>query len=172
MSRASGRDRYAALATLLRERREVLGWSRKDVCAHTGLSYPYISQLESGYRAPSLGTARKLADTLGLDVEEIVVLADDAITGQPAGRQTFANPGFASRPALNAATSPPSKSADAEQSEELVTAPPPPHRASRRAVITSAAALLTSLPAEDRLDALSAVQRQVVNSILAEGPLP
>ncbi|GAA4287953.1 helix-turn-helix transcriptional regulator [Georgenia daeguensis] len=69
---ASEKDRYAGLARLLRDRRTELGLSRRDVVARTQLSYPYVSQLEGGYRAPSLSSARKLADALHLQVEDIV----------------------------------------------------------------------------------------------------
>jgi len=69
---ASAKDRYAELARVLRGRRTELGLSRRDVVARTQLSYPYISQLEGGYRAPSLSSARKLADALHLHVEDIV----------------------------------------------------------------------------------------------------
>ena len=34
-------------------RREELGISRKELAELTGLSYPYIAQIETGYRLPS-----------------------------------------------------------------------------------------------------------------------
>ena len=46
------------------ERRERLGMSRRDLAEATGLSYPYISQLETGYRQPSPAAIQKLADAL------------------------------------------------------------------------------------------------------------
>lgn len=80
----AAKDRYAGLATLLRSRRESLGISRRDLAAATGLSYPYIAQLEGGYRAPSVTTARRLADALRLPVEEIVHATGAATTTAPA----------------------------------------------------------------------------------------
>jgi len=79
----AAKDRYAGLATLLRSRRESLGISRRDLAAATGLSYPYIAQLEGGYRAPSVTTARRLADALRLPVEEIVHAAGEGTTTAP-----------------------------------------------------------------------------------------
>ena len=79
----AARDRYTGLATLLRSRREALGISRRDLAAATGLSYPYIAQLEGGYRAPSVTTARRLADALHLPVEEIVHATGEATTTAP-----------------------------------------------------------------------------------------
>lgn len=80
----AAKDRYAGLATLLRSRREALGISRRDLAAATGLSYPYIAQLEGGYRAPSVTTARRLADALRLPVEEIVHATGAAAATAPA----------------------------------------------------------------------------------------
>lgn len=40
--------------------------SRRDLAETTGLSYPYISQIETGYRMPSTPAMRSLADALGL----------------------------------------------------------------------------------------------------------
>ncbi len=105
-STASAKDRYAGLATLLRSRREALGISRRDLAAATGLSYPYIAQLEGGYRAPSVTTARRLADALRLPVEEIVHATGEATTTTtapapaarlPVGRDDawLANPAYA-----------------------------------------------------------------------------
>lgn len=174
----SGKDRYADLAALLRDRRTALGLSRKEVCELTGLSYPYVSQLEGGYRAPSLATARKLAEALRLDVERIVVLADDAAPAAPripTGR-SYANPAYAgARREFFASSS----MIDAF-APELMSAPPADAQSARRAtarrsrrrgtdeVVADAAALLTGLPADERLDALAAVQQQVIDSVISD----
>ena len=56
---------------LLRCARERLGMSRRDLAEASGLSYPYISQLETGYRMPSSPAMRSLADALGLRVDSL-----------------------------------------------------------------------------------------------------
>lgn len=43
----------------------------RDLAARAELSYPYISQIETGDRDPSLKTLRRLADALVLPVEEL-----------------------------------------------------------------------------------------------------
>jgi len=100
---ASAKDRYAELARVLRGRRTELGLSRRDVVARTQLSYPYVSQLEGGYRAPSLSSARKLADALHLHVEDIVRAAGgdlpESLTRppgapRPAAGTQFRNPTY------------------------------------------------------------------------------
>ncbi len=56
---------------LLRRSRERLGMSRRDLVEATGLSYPYISQLETGYRQPSPAAIQKLADALQLSLDDL-----------------------------------------------------------------------------------------------------
>ena len=56
---------------LLRRGRERLGMSRRDLVEATGLSYPYISQLETGYRQPSPTAIQKLADALQLSLDDL-----------------------------------------------------------------------------------------------------
>lgn len=56
---------------LLRVARERRGISRRELAEATNLSYPYISQLETGYRQPSPGAIRNLADVLELSLDEI-----------------------------------------------------------------------------------------------------
>lgn len=72
------KDRYAELARLLRDRRRQLGLTRRELIEATGLSYPYVAQLEGGYRAPSLATAGKLAEALGLTADRIAEAAGAA----------------------------------------------------------------------------------------------
>jgi len=99
----NSKDRYSELARLLRRRREELGLSRRDVVASTKLSYPYVSQLEGGYRAPSVGSARKLADALHLPVEDVVRAAGGEVSEsqpsapsarRPARAGEFRNPAY------------------------------------------------------------------------------
>lgn len=164
IERGSDKDRYPQLAELLRSRRDELGLSRKEVCALTGLSYPYVSQLESGYRVPSLASARKLADALALPVDDIASLATDtptppAAAGPPAprarasaaGPRTYANPAYVDAIA-------PVASAWVPDPQEWGV---PSNLAD---VVARAAALLDELPAEERLDALAELQRHVFDT--------
>ena len=52
-------------------RREELGMSRKDLAEATSLSYPYIAQIETGYRLPSSKHQFMLARTLGMSLDEL-----------------------------------------------------------------------------------------------------
>jgi transcriptional regulator with XRE-family HTH domain len=62
------------LGRLVQERRHELGLSRRDLADRSEVSYPYVSQIETGDRDPSLRTIRKLADVLEVPVEEMAGL--------------------------------------------------------------------------------------------------
>ena len=63
-------------------RRERKGWTRQELHRASGVSYPYISQIETGDRVPSLNTLRRLAEALDLPVSDLAALvAPDAWSG-------------------------------------------------------------------------------------------
>jgi transcriptional regulator with XRE-family HTH domain len=59
------------LGRLVEHRRHELGLTRRDLATRSELSYPYISQIETGDRDPSLRTMHKLAETLEMPVEQL-----------------------------------------------------------------------------------------------------
>lgn len=67
---AMGRE----LGRFLEHRRRELGLSRRDLSDQSGLSYPYISQLETGDREPALKAMRALAPVLEVRPEELAAL--------------------------------------------------------------------------------------------------
>jgi transcriptional regulator with XRE-family HTH domain len=62
------------LGRFLEHRRGELGLSRRDLADRSGLSYPYISQLETGDREPALKAMRALAPVLEVRPEELASL--------------------------------------------------------------------------------------------------
>lgn len=56
----------ATFADTLRALRERQGMSRADLAGASGLSYPYVSQLETGLRKPSRKAAAELARALSV----------------------------------------------------------------------------------------------------------
>lgn len=72
----TGSDEFGEAVRRARERR---GMSRRDLAESTGLSYPYISQIETGYRMPSTPAMRTLADALGLRPDSLF----DALRSAP-----------------------------------------------------------------------------------------
>lgn len=61
-------------------RREELGISRKELAEITDLSYPYIAQIETGYRLPSTRHQIRLAKALGMSLDELFGTEEDLPT--------------------------------------------------------------------------------------------
>jgi transcriptional regulator with XRE-family HTH domain len=143
-----------ALGLLIRARRQALGMRRRDLVDATGLSYPYVSQIETGYRLPSDRALRDLAIALQMDAMELGstfppdrMPSSDAVTPSGMGARTawHANPSYnRGAPAFRASTT-------------GVTVPE---------VVREAIALMEQLAPEDRLDALAMVQRDLVDRLV------
>lgn len=84
-------------------RREELGMSRKELAEATSLSYPYIAQIETGYRLPSTKHQVILSKVLGLSLDELFGTGEDlpqmpdrlqlrSATAAPAARSTRRRP--------------------------------------------------------------------------------
>lgn len=123
------------LGRLIRERRQALGLSRRDLADLADLSYPYVSQLETGYRMPSSTAALVLSKILGLSLDQI----------------------FGTSPELDIASRP-------RSSKSPAPAEPP----SMESVVNDVVQRLNQIPPEGRLEALSAVQRQLVQQLVDE----
>lgn len=128
------------LSGLIRGRRQELGMSRRDLADVTELSYPYISQLETGYRLPSHRVMQVLGKALQVDPAELFEAVASSEQGpgrieEPAATKYLANPTY-----------------------DL--APPDP--------VTVAVEALRSVSVGRRLQALSRVQEAVVASVVEE----
>lgn len=51
--------------------RKQLGWSQELLAEKTGVSAPYITQIEVGKRTPSLDMVEKLASALGVEYKTL-----------------------------------------------------------------------------------------------------
>ena len=78
------------LGRLVQQRRHELELTRRDLSERSGVSYPYVSQIETGERDPSINTMRKLSSVLELAVEDMASLvtaeswvADSLNVGSP-----------------------------------------------------------------------------------------
>jgi transcriptional regulator with XRE-family HTH domain len=144
------------LGQLIRTRRQELGMRRRDLVELTGLSYPYVSQIETGYRLPLDRAVRDLATALQLDAGELAAVL-------PADRQTasrLTTPMLASEPDWHANPSYHRGTRD----QPLVGSV----RSSRAGIVAAAVELLEQLAPDDRLDALSQVQRELLEGLVSE----
>lgn len=55
------------LSENIKSLRKKLGWSQEQLAEKTGVSAPYITQIEVGKRTPSLDIVEKLAIALGVE---------------------------------------------------------------------------------------------------------
>jgi len=63
------------LGEFLKTRREALGLTQRSLAQKLGVEASHVAFIESGRRKPSLKLVARVADTLGLDRQELLVLA-------------------------------------------------------------------------------------------------
>ena len=70
---------------VLKARREELGLTRRELVDASGLSYPYVSQLETGSRLPSHRSLARLARALQLEPTDLsaAITFDEESTPRP-----------------------------------------------------------------------------------------
>lgn len=144
----------------IKARREELGLSRRDLVDASGLSYPYVSQLETGYRLPSHKALAALAGALELPPSELSAsipyeeaLASSDLRSPRKPRSPRTRQGWYGNPQYVAAGS------------AIGAGPPPPDP---NVVAQQIADLVSALPRDQRLDALHLAQRQVMESFVEE----
>ena len=69
------------LGRAVRLARTARGLKRREVAQRTGLTYPYLSQIERGVRRPSSRVLRMIADALDMPADELVSMGDSAADG-------------------------------------------------------------------------------------------
>lgn len=69
-------DDTVAFGRAVTARRAELGLTRKDVAARSGLSYPYVSNIEAGHKQPSAKALHALANALELRPSELLERSD------------------------------------------------------------------------------------------------
>lgn len=154
--RGGGKRGSAELAELLRAGREARGMSRRDLADATGLSYPYISQLETADRRPSPEAMHVLARALGVDPGHLfaTLSPDESAGGQTPSRRRSVTGGASSQYLVNLAhDTTPSAARSADEADP----------------VRAAVAALESVPVEDRLTALNEVQAAVVAGLVRRG---
>lgn len=139
------------LGEAIRVRRHELGLSRRELADASGLSYPYVSQLETGYRLPSQKSLHLLARALHVDPAElssaiVFEVEGDLMARSPRPRAVRAS--WRSNPRYAGAAK-----AEDESPDE---------------VAAQASRLFASLPHGQRLDALARLQQRVLEGLVEE----
>lgn len=138
---SSPRRGDAGVGERIKRRREELGMDRNALAEAAGISYPYLSQLETGYRNASHPKQLAIATSLGVGLDDLFAtdeLRDSLPSSKPdaSGASPAAAPGLASsaRPTLSE-------------------------------VVNVAVDAIEYLPRRVRLDALNQIQRRVMDSL-------
>ena len=69
------------LGRAIRVIRTERGLNRKDLAARSGLSYPYLSEIEGDKKSPSSRALRAIGDALGVAPSELLAAADSLAAG-------------------------------------------------------------------------------------------
>jgi len=69
-------DRAAYFGRAIAARRSMLGMSRNDLVAASGVSYPYLAAIEKGDRIPSSRIMGSLAEALNCTVADLMVMSE------------------------------------------------------------------------------------------------
>ena len=150
-------------ARLLVEQRKRRGMSRSQLAEAAELSYPYISQLETGIRKPSRKAANELARALGVDVSEL----EGAIPGDAEDPLQLQRAEMFISERL-------SDSAGPSSLEPMAMAGPPAYSGStewtREDLIGQMLDLLEEFDSAERLDVLAEVQKRAMQRMLDARP--
>ncbi|MGS0687739.1 helix-turn-helix domain-containing protein [Nakamurella sp. GG22] len=165
---------------LLRRARERRGMSRRDVAEATELSYPYISQLETGYRQPSPAAIQSLASALHISLDEMF----DAMGRRPAEANPAATASSGWTPNRNYSAGG-SGAGNVRGVGAVASAPAAPvpdtmaplprdeaaddDGASADGVIAEVMNVLAALSPQEQLEAVAEVQARVIQAVIDEG---
>jgi transcriptional regulator with XRE-family HTH domain len=69
------------LGKFVKARREALGFTQRVLAQKLGVEASHVAFIESGRRNPSLKLVARIADTLGLDRQEVLILAHPEAQG-------------------------------------------------------------------------------------------
>ena len=70
-----------AVGRAIRVIRTEHGMTRKGLAERSGLSYPYVSEIETGKKSPSSKALRSIADAIGIPPHELLAAAETLAMG-------------------------------------------------------------------------------------------
>lgn len=155
----------SAFGRVLSEYRKRRGMTRSQLAERSGLSYPYVSQLETGLRKPSRKAGAQLAAALGIDplALEAALPSDDASSPSSERSLRVREALLSDRPgALDGVFASGSAAPTVMSLEEPSSDAP----ASASDVVHDVVARVEQLEPGERLDALAEVQRRVMQGLL------
>ncbi len=156
----------SAFGRVLVEYRRARGMSRSQLAEQSELSYPYVSQLETGLRKPSRDAARRLAEALGIDPIDL-----EATIPANLNDPEIARANRETRKLLTGVTGSPRPELHTDAFVAMAAAPaasPERRRTGRDDLIGQIVDLLEEFDPVDRLDVLADVQKLALQRMLEQ----
>lgn len=155
-------DSLPPFARVIKSHRDRLNMSRSQLAEASELSYPYISQLETGLRKPSRKAAHAIAGALGISVEalERTIPADASNVEEILRAEAFSNSLITGSQVAGGSPSRLSSSPDRSRRGEQA--------GSREDLIGDLIDILDEFEPAERLDVLADVQKRVMQRMLDE----
>jgi transcriptional regulator with XRE-family HTH domain len=141
----------AAFGEVVRMRREELGMDRRELAEASGISYSYLSAIESGQKLPSGTYQTMLADTLQISPTELLAQANGAL-----GASTADHMESRARMSVRRAVASPNVGISGEMFD---VAPEPTREVTPWGAMTELEALAGSLSSEDLSMVVSMARR-------------
>jgi len=149
---------------VLVEQRKRRGMSRSELADAAQLSYPYVSQLETGLRKPSRKAAEQLAVALGMDLWELEsTIPTDLKNAASVQRAEEKSAQVLTRLGLTSAMVDAPRGLEHSDSFSVAATGAP---SSRDDLIDQLVDLVEELDPDDRLDALAEVQKRTMKRML------
>ena len=148
-------------ARVIKEQRDRLQMSRSQLAEAAELSYPYISQLETGLRKPSRNASRAIAGALGISVEDL----ERTIPGDAKDVQELRQAELFSDQLLSRGTPHMAPAAASMVASEL---PKADIASARDELIGDMLDLLEEFDSAERLDVLAEVQKRAMRRMLEQ----
>ncbi len=146
------------------EQRKRRNMSRSQLAERSELSYPYVSQLETGLRKPSRKAADALASALGISVEDLerTIPRNDDDLLQLREAEMFSEH-------LTGGPSSPIMASPVVRAVAIQPAGGSPEPGSKEDLIADIIDILEEFESGERLDVLAEVQKRAMQRMLDEG---
>lgn len=155
-------DSLPPFARVIKEQRDRLHMSRSQLAEKSELSYPYISQLETGLRKPSRNAARAIASALGISVEDLerTIPGDTSDASQVREAQQFSDQLLSGSPPAKVSRLSVASATDSDVSI--------PASGTRDELIGDIIDLLEEFDSSERLDVLAEVQKRAMQRMMEQ----
>lgn len=140
--RRSDPDLYAFLGRAIKVERTARGMDRRALAERSGISYPYLSEIENGSKRPSSQAVFAIAEALGIGPSELMALAEQLLAND-ARHGSFAMPAMRTMSSFHV----PAMAADAAPEWRVAAAASP--RDEREELIERIRLLVAALDLDD-----------------------